>query len=437
MPTYNVRTLDDIDVSGKRVLYRAAYDIALIEGDGVYKAENDSRISGTLPTLRYLLEKGCAISIVSWLNRPDGKVIEKYRMGPVADKLSELLKVPIQKLNDCVGPDVTKVTQNLKPREVVLLENTRFHAEEQAADQAFAKELAKAGEVVVYDAFAQSHRIHASTTGILRERGSAVGFLMKNELDVLTKIIENPMRPFVVVVGGAKISDKLAALKNVLPKCDMILVGGALANMFSKARGFDVGGSFLEGRFVDQAKESERDPLESAKEVLAEVGDNNTVSYELIPEMWPNGEQLKLYKMQLPFDAVVARKIGDGRYDADTLKLVKINGRRVICAEDEAILDIGPVTRAVYGEIIKRARTIFWNGPMGLFEDFDFCHGTQEISKAIAGSNGYSVIGGGDTELVVDKFNMHGQFGHVSSGGGASFYLLAGNEFPVLKYLMK
>ena len=188
---------------------------------------------------------------------------------------------------------------------------------------------------------------------------------------------------------------------------------------------------------MDQAKESERDPLESAKEVLAAVGDNNVVSYELVPGAWPNGEQLKLYKMQLPFDAVVARKIGDGRYDADTLKLVKINGRRVICAEDEAILDIGPVTRAVYGEIIKHARTIFWNGPMGLFENFDFCHGTQEIAKMIAASNGYSVIGGGDTELVVDKFNMHGQFGHVSSGGGASFYLLAGNEFPVMKYLVK
>ena len=249
MPIYNVRTLDDIDVSGKRILYRAAYDIALIEDGGVYKAEDDSRISGTLPTLRYLLDKGCAISIVSWLNRPNGAVVEKYRLGPVADKLSELLKVPIQKLKDCVGSEAERVTRSLKPREVVMLENTRFHKEEQSADQAFAKELAKAGEVVVYDAFAQSHRIHASTTGILQERKSVVGFLMKNELDVLTKIIESPMKPFVVVVGGAKISDKLAALKNVLPKCDMILVGGALANMFSKARGFDVGGVFFEGRF--------------------------------------------------------------------------------------------------------------------------------------------------------------------------------------------
>ena len=347
MSKKQLRTLDDIDVKGKRILYRAAYDITLFKRNGKYIAEDDSRIKGTMPTIKYLLEKGCRIAIVTWLKRPNGEVIEKYRLAPIAERLSELLRMHVKSLKDCVGPKVESAVNNLKPGEIVMLENTRFHKEEQAADQAFAKELAKAGDIIVYDAFAQSHRVHASTTGILKEKPAVAGFLMKNELDVLMKIIESPMKPFVVVVGGAKISDKIDAIKNILPKADMVLVGGALGNIFSKARGFEVGGSFIESQFMNASKNVEIDPVKVAREII-DKGDEGEVPRELMPDSWPNGEEQKLYKMQLPFDVVIARKRDDGTYDADTLKIEKVNGRKELCGPGEAILDIGPLTRTIY-----------------------------------------------------------------------------------------
>lgn len=433
-----LKTPKDINIKNKRVLMRVGYDITLAEENGRQIVPDDARIRATLPTVRYLLEHGCSLVFMSWLKRPEGQVVEKLRMNPIAEKLAELLKLPVKKVSNCVGPEVAQATSRMRAGDLLMLENTRFHPEEETADQAFAKELAKAGEIVVYDAFAQSHRIHASTTGILEyhRQTCCAGWLMKKEIDVLSKITKSPMKPFVLILGGVKISDKVETMRHLMKKTSIMLIGGALANTFLKARGFGVGSSLVEGSYVNQAKGSMEDPVKVAHNLLQQVN-RNEVPEDLIPDEWPNGKKISLYRIQLPVDVICAPKNGNETYADDTLKIEKVNGRHNLCNDKEAILDIGPYTVKLYQEILKKARTIFWNGPMGLFENFDFASGTKAVAEAVAASNGYSVIGGGDTEGVVSRFHLDGKFGHVSTGGGASLELLAGLELPVLKYLKK
>lgn len=432
----NLKLLNQFPLKNKRILLRVAYDITLKKESGKWIVPDDRRIRETLPTIDYLLERGCSLVLMSWLQRPGGKVNEDLRLTPVAEKLAELLKRPVVKLNNCVGPEVEQAVSKMKPQDILMLENTRFHPEEEEANPQFAKKIASLGEFLIFDAFAQIHRIHASTTGILKnhQNTSASGFLIKKELDVLLKIRKSPMKPFVVVLGGAKISDKVLMMKKVMKKADIILIGGALANTFLKARGFGVGGSLIESSYVDKAKGEKQDAVKVAKELLDSVV-RDKVPPDVVPDIWPNGEKISLYKLQLPIDVVNAPKNGGADFDDNTLKIEKVNGRHDLCTDKEAILDIGPCTIKLFSEIIKKARTIFWNGPMGMFENFNFAHGTQETAEAVAESNGYSVIGGGDTEGVVDKYKMEGKFGHVSTGGGAGLALLGGEKLPVLKYL--
>jgi 3-phosphoglycerate kinase len=242
------------------------------------------------------------------------------------------------------------------------------------------------------------------------------------------------MPPFVVVLGGAKISDKITMLRNVLNKAAMILVGGALANPFLKALGYQIGSSLVEGTFVDVAKGAKSDPVAVARELIENTKGQSAL-YELIPTTWPNNGRIAPQKLQLPLDVLIAKKNSYADYDDELLTVKKINSNLMLCGEEEAILDIGPHTIYLYTEIVKRARTIFWNGPMGFFEDFNFSNGTKELAEAVADSNGFSIIGGGDTEAVVTRFNLEGRFGHVSTGGGASLAVLAGEELPVMRYL--
>lgn len=416
----NKKTLKDVDLKNKKVILRVAYDISLKEKDGKWIVPNDTRIRATLPTIKYLLDQNCRLILLSWLKRPGGKVVEKYRMDPVAEKLSEILGQKVLKLNDCVGEEVEKAVEKMKPREIIMLENVRFHPEEENNDPQFAQKLASLGEIVVFDAFAQSHRIHASTVGILKYLPSVAGFLLEKEIDILSKILKSPKKPLVVVLGGAKISDKVGALKNLMKIADIILIGGALANIFFKAQGIRVAKSLIEDVFVDKAKKEKVDSLAVANQLLLEAKDQKV-----------NLEYPKpLDFIQLPLDLVAADKIEE---EAQT-KIIDFSKKEEI-PSDWLFLDIGPKTIELFKNIIEKAKTIFWNGPMGYFELEKFALGTREIAQAITSSKALSVIGGGDTEKVVKMFNLEGQFDFVSTGGGASLEFLSGQPLPAVEAL--
>ncbi|MFA6271968.1 MAG: phosphoglycerate kinase [Patescibacteria group bacterium] len=407
------KTIRDIDVQGKKVLLRVAYDISLKEKDGKWIVPDDSRIKATLPTIEYLLARDCSLVLLSWLKRPEGKVVEKYRMDPVAEKLAELIKRPVKKLDDCVGPEVEKAVADLKPGEVIMLENVRFHPEEQKEDAEFSKKLASLGDLVVFDAFAQAHRVHSSTTGILKQgKEVVVGFLMEKELDVLSKMLNNPVRPFTVVLGGAKISDKLETTNNLLALADSILIGGAMANAFLKSQNVDIQSSFIEDVGIDSTKTA----AESAKELLEKTADKTS---------FQGGDFI-----QLPLDLVAANSIEKPTES----KVIDFNKKEIL-PEKWAYLDIGPQTIEEYRKIISASKTVFWNGPMGLFEEAEFAIGTKEIADAIVDSGATSIVGGGDTEKIVKMFNLEGKFTHVSTGGGASLEFLSGKELPVVGLL--
>ena len=434
-----LKTLELAPIAGKRVLLRVGYDITLAKDGGSWVVPDDQRIRATIPTINYLIKKGCSLVIMGgWIGRPQPGVIEEqYKMDPIAKRLSMLIGKEVRKVDATVGAEVDAIVSRMKEGEILMLENTRFLKGEIEADPALARQMARLGECVVFDAFAQAHRMHASTTGILENHPttSFAGMLMEKEVRVLTQLLKSPLEPFVLVLGGAKVSDKIGMMRNVLDKAAIVLVGGALANPFFKAKGIHIGGSLSESAFVDEAKGKRVDPVEVARAII-EKTKNPPVPLELAPDKWLTGEAFELAKIQLPFDVVVAKK-REGGFNDETIKIEKVNGRKDLCAENEAILDIGPVTQHIYSQITKRARTIFWNGPMGLFENFDFSSGTKAVAEAIANSNGFSIIGGGDTEVVVTQFHLEGRFGHVSTGGGASLALLAGEEIPVLKYLVE
>ena len=386
------RTIRDIEVEGKRVLVRVDFNVPLAEG----RVADDTRIRAALPTINYLLEHGAKVILMSHLGRPKGKVVDGLRLNPVADRLAELLGRPVVKLDDCVGPEVEAAVSKMKPGDVVLLENTRFHPEERANDPAFARKLASLGDIFVNDAFGTAHRAHASTVGVAEYLPAVAGFLMEKELTFLGQALTSPDHPFVVILGGAKISDKIGVIHNLLTKADALLIGGGIANTFLKAKGYEIGQSLVEDESLDVA----RAMLERAGE-----------------------------KMALPVDVVVA-----DRFDAEAIsKVVPVDQ----VPRDWRILDIGPETVELFRRKLTGARTVVWNGPMGVFEFPKFAVGTEAIARILAESGATTIIGGGDSAAAVEQAGLADKMTHISTGGGAALEFLEGKELPGVAALLE
>ncbi len=388
------RSLTDTPLGAKRVLVRVDFNVPLEGG----RVVDDTRIRAALPTIRYLLDQGCSVVLMSHLGRPKGQVVDGLRMAPVAARLAELLGRPVATTADCVGPEAARAAAALKPGDVLLLENLRFHAEETGNDDAFARKLADLGDVYVNDAFGTAHRAHASTEGVTHYLPSVSGLLMTKELEVLGRLLKDPARPFVVVLGGLKVSDKIGVIRHMLTVADTVLIGGAMANAFLAAKGYEVGASKGAG-----------DEVGVAREILTEAG---TARGRLI----------------VPTDVVVAGEAAAGTQ----AHVTTADG----IGADEMALDIGPQTTAEFVHQLRGAGTIYWNGPMGLFEIEEFAAGTKAVGDAIATAAAVTVAGGGDTVSAVRMFGLEGRLTHVSTGGGASMEFLEGRALPGVEALM-
>ena len=403
----NKKTIRNVDVRGQRVLVRVDFNVPLAGGAALgpeaqgLRVADDTRIRAALPTIRYLLDQGAALILMSHLGRPKGEVKENMRLTPVAERLSELLGPvlssdrtkgqKVTKVDDCIGPEVEAAAAKLKPGEVLLLENLRFHRGETKNDADFAAQLASLAEVYVNDAFGTAHRAHASTVGVPQALdGPAVaGFLMKKELEFLGKALEAPDHPFVAILGGAKISDKIGVIETLLGKVDYLLIGGGMANTFLKAQGYEVGRSLVEEESV---------PL--AKEMLRKAG----------------------RKLVLPEDVVVADKF-DAQAASKTVPASEVPA-------DWRILDIGPITVERFGQELSMAKTVVWNGPMGVFEFPRFAAGTVAIAQVVGETNATTIIGGGDSVAAVKQAGLADRMTHISTGGGASLEFLEGKDLP-------
>jgi len=384
------KTVEDIQVKGKKVLVRCDFNVPLDE-NGVITDEN--RIRGALPTIQYLIKNGAKIILCSHLGRPKGEVNPKFSLAPVATRLSQLLGKEVPLAKDVIGPDAHKLADALQDGDVMLLENVRFHKEETKNDPEFAKELASLAEVYVNDAFGTAHRAQASTEGVAHFLSPAVsGFLIAKELDVMGKALENPEHPFVAVLGGAKVSDKIGVINNLLDKVDTLIIGGGMSYTFKKALGLNIGSSLLEADKVDLAKEL----MDKAK--------------------------AKGVRFLLPVDNVAADKFSN-----DALRITVHN--KAIPDGFEG-LDIGPKTQVIFANEIIEAGTVVWNGPMGVFEFQNFATGTREIAKAMAECEGVTIIGGGDSAAAVVQMGYADKMTHVSTGGGASLEFLEGKVLP-------
>ncbi|MBU0702624.1 MAG: phosphoglycerate kinase [Chloroflexi bacterium] len=387
----NKKTIRDVDVRGKRVLVRVDFNVPLKDG----AVTDDTRIRAALPTLNYLLEQGAALILCSHLGRPKGQVTPELRMNPVAARLAELLGRPVQKLDDCVGPEAEAAAKAMRPGDVILLENTRFHPEEKANDAEFARQLAALAEIYVNDAFGSAHRAHASTEGVARLLPAVAGFLMEKELEFLGRAVEEPEHPYIAILGGAKISDKIGVIESLLKRCDRLLIGGGMANTFFAAMGFEMGDSLVEEDAVPTAQSL----LENARGRLV-----------------------------LPVDVVIA-----DRFDNDA-------NSRVVAPNEVAagwrILDIGPKTVATFESALGGAKTVVWNGPLGVFEMSNFAQGTFDVARMLANLDAVTIIGGGDSAAAVRQAGLVDEMTHISTGGGASLELLEGKELPGVTVLM-
>ena len=382
----NKKTVRDLDVKNKRVLVRVDFNVPLDEKQQI---TDDTRIVAALPTIRYLLEQGAAVILMSHLGRPKGQPKREFSLATVAKRLSELLGRPVRMAQDCVGPAVQQAVADLKPGEVLLLENLRFHAEETKNDPAFARQLASLADLYVNDAFGTAHRAHASTEGVARDLPSAAGFLLEKELDFLGKAVQSPARPFVAILGGAKISDKIGVIDNLLGKVDKLLIGGGMANTFLKAQGYDVAESLVEDNSLDSAR------------ALMQQGKD---------------------KLVLPVDIVVADSFAN---DAQK-RVVEVDA----VPAGWRILDIGPETVKTFREILNRAKTVVWNGPMGVFEFPEFAQGTFALAQTLADLQATTIIGGGDSAAAVEQSGLADKMTHISTGGGASLEFLEGKILP-------
>jgi len=382
---FNKKTVRDIDVKGKKVLVRVDFNVPLTEtGVG-----DDTRIRAAIPTIQYLLDNGAAVILCSHLGRPKGGPEAKYSLKPVAEHLAGLLGLPVKFATDCIGPEAESAAKTLKPGEVLVLENTRFHSEEEKNDPKMAEQLASLADLFVNDAFGTAHRAHASTEGVTHFLPSVAGFLLEKEIKYLGQAVADPKRPFVAILGGAKISDKIGVINNLLTKADAVLIGGGMANTFIKAKGFTTADSLVEDESV------------SIAHVLLEKAGG---------------------KLHLPVDVVLADKFDA----AATSKTVPVGN----VPEGWRILDIGPETIKAFGKIISTAGTVVWNGPMGVFEFPRFAEGTFGVAKAVADSQAVSIIGGGDSVAAIQQSGLTDKITHISTGGGASLEMLEGIELP-------
>ncbi|MDI9441638.1 MAG: phosphoglycerate kinase [Firmicutes bacterium] len=382
------KTIVDIEPRGKRVLMRVDFNVPIQDG----AITDDKRIRAALPSIENLLERGGRVVLMSHLGRPKGKVVEELRLNLVAERLAELLGKPVKKLDDCIGPEVEAAVNSLQDGEVALLENVRFYAEEEKNDPEFAAQLAKLGDIYVNDAFGTAHRAHASTEGVARYLPAVSGFLLEKELKFLGDAVEDPKRPFVAILGGAKVKDKISVIEALLTKVDTLIIGGGMAYTFFKAQGYEIGKSLLDEERLDFCLSV----LEKAKE-----------------------QGVELY---LPVDIRVAKEFSP---DAEN-KVVSV---KEIPADWEG-LDIGPETAKLFAGIVKEAGTVVWNGPMGVFEFEAFAQGTRAIAQALADSDAVSIIGGGDSAAAVEQMGLADKMTHVSTGGGASLEFLEGKVLP-------
>ncbi len=375
-------SIKDLDLKGKIVFMRVDFNVPLKDG----KITSDKRIRASLPTIEYALEQGAGLILASHLGRPKGGPDPSMSLAPAAERLSELLGKPVKMAPDCVGDEVAAIKPS--PGEVLLLENVRFHGEETANDPEFARKMASLADVFVLDAFGSSHRAHASVVGVAEALPqAAAGFLMDKELEYLGKAVTNPERPCIAILGGAKVSDKIDAIKNLMGLADKLLIGGAMAYTFLKAKGEPVGKSLVED-----------DKVELAKQLMADAGD----------------------KLMLPVDHVVTAELKDGA-EGTTVETIP---------DDQLAVDIGPKTIEAYKSVVATAKTVIWNGPMGVFEIKPFDTGTVALAEAVAASEAISVVGGGDSVKAIDVAGVTDRISHISTGGGASLEFLSGIELP-------
>ncbi len=391
----NKKTIEDVQVKGKKVLVRCDFNVPL---DADKNITDETRINAALPTIKYLLDNGAAVILCSHLGRPKGEFNMKYSLAPVAKRLSEKLGFEVKLAKDVIGPDAKKLAAEVKPGEAVLLENVRFHAEEEKNDPAFAKELASMAELYVSDAFGTVHRAHASTAGVADYLPAVAGYLIGKELNFLGNAVENPARPFVAILGGAKVKDKIGVITNLLEKVDTLIIGGGMAYTFSKAMGGEIGNSLLDAERIDLAKEM----METAK--------------------------AKGVQFLLPVDTVIANDF-DNPTEIKTVEAGKI-------PEGWQGLDIGPKTVELFSNAVKAAKTVVWNGPMGVFEKPEFAKGTLAIATAMAESDAITIIGGGDSAAAVTQMGLAPKMSHISTGGGASLEFLEGKVLPGVACLM-
>ncbi len=399
MTKQTVRDIPAADLRGKRALVRVDFNVPI--NDGV--AGDPTRINAALPTIRFLRDAGAVVVLMSHLGRPKGKVDAKYSLAPVVPVLAANLGVPVQLLPDCVGQDVERAVSAAKPGDVLLLENLRFHSEEETNDAGFAAQLARLGDVYINDAFGTAHRAHASTEGVAHMLPAYAGLLMERELDALGGLLAGAKHPFVVVLGGAKISDKIAVIENLLDKVDNFCIGGGMANTFLLAQNYDIGTSLVE-----------RDAVTTARDVLARTS-------------------TRRIGLHVPTDAVVSTQpakdfFGDNPPEPQTR--VVMNDE---VGADDAIYDIGPMTASYYSSVVKGAKTVLWNGPMGIFEIPAFAQGTIAVAHAVAEASGkgtVSVVGGGDSVAAIEQIGVADQITHISTGGGASLEFLEGKTLP-------
>ncbi len=391
----NKKTIEDVDVNGKKVLVRCDFNVPQDENGNI---TDDRRIVSALPTIKYLLEHNAKVILCSHLGRPKGEFNMKYSLKPVAVRLSELLNQEVKLANDVIGDSAKELSANLKEGEAILLENVRFHKEEEENDMPFSKKLSELADLYVNDAFGTAHRAHASTAGVAKYLPAVCGYLIQKEINVMGKALTNPARPFVAILGGKKVSDKISVITNLIDKVDTLLIGGGMAYTFYRAKGYEIGTSICE-----------EDKIELAKELLEKANHKGV-------------------KLILPVDNVVAKEFSN---DSES-KVVASDS----IPEGWQGLDIGPETVKLFAEELKDAKTVIWNGPMGVFEFDNFAKGTNEVAKILGALNAVTIIGGGDSASAIEKGGFADKMTHISTGGGASLEFLEGKVLPGIACLL-